>query len=233
MRQLKKLRGGRGATVAKLKNSWLVLEALGTSDPVDAQSKLRDLVLGLGTDRKAQALRVAFAIDMKDPGMLTQRRHDFAMHVRKSADAVQDWEDLMLQELVLLLASGKPAVENFSAVEVYGVANGKGLYRIDVVQRRLDGSAVQPEPTLLDHGPSFLIYRLPETVTADMMLVGVRFEAGAAPATAAVSMSTDATEVLTSAGEQIELKRYKDGTTSVGKVLLRPDSGTYYCVSWR
>lgn len=119
--ELRALRKGRGITLARLKVSSELAQALDTSSPSEMQRRLIETIRSLGSNDKVRALLNAYGVETPfDNALLTVRRGDFAMQgmdVAYSADTIEAWENEIIDDVVaLLLARPKPRdILNLSA----------------------------------------------------------------------------------------------------------------------
>jgi hypothetical protein len=144
-RELKRLRRDEGRTLLKLQASPVLRAALG--DPPDSELRERfdTAVQALGADLKSVALRNAYAIGLAEPGTLISRRKRFGeqKEVWRGPDAIKNWEDEKIDELVALLRGGtlrEQEQDRLVAVAITGgiitvVAEGAALSGRPMLQR--------------------------------------------------------------------------------------------------
>jgi hypothetical protein len=107
--QLKKLREGVGLTANRLAQSGAVMSALSTSDPVEAQRRLVEILDGLGGADYVHALKVDFGLDLKrfltraptqrELELLGERRNGFAVVAGRDVKTLARWSDKAVGEL--------------------------------------------------------------------------------------------------------------------------------------
>lgn len=109
LRQLKKLREGKGLTTDRLRASPAVLSAIATSDPVEALNGIKVLLDRLGSTDQATALRVDFGLSLaellgREPSSreverLGERRAAYAELVNRDVKTLARWSDRAIAEL--------------------------------------------------------------------------------------------------------------------------------------
>lgn len=106
--ELISLRQDDGRTMVKLMASETLRRALGDPEPSVLMAAFDSTVFNLGADLRTLALKNAFGIGLRDPGILKERRISFGSQeaVSRSPDTVADWEDEKIDELVARLVSG-------------------------------------------------------------------------------------------------------------------------------
>lgn len=107
LQDLEYLRKGAGLTPARLAQRPAVMALLETGDPVDCAKRLDLELQQLSGDRRFAALRAAMGHGSGAP-RLAERRRAFASQHNRSPDAVRDWEDEAIGELLLLLLGRNP-----------------------------------------------------------------------------------------------------------------------------
>lgn len=174
--ELKRLRRDEGRTLVKLQASQQVIEALNVPQDRDLLAAFDDAVQLLGLDLRSLALKNAYGIGQRNPGILTTRRETFAAQpsVNRSPDTVMSWENEKIDELVARLRAGelKKKIDRW----LVAVAIEKG--RIVVVGEGAadTGSPMQQlfNPVMEPFIPAFL-YQLPRYVTPDKLTVSLFF----------------------------------------------------------
>ncbi len=133
--ELKVLRRKRGLTMQSLATSHRVLGALNNPPLQEAYDALVEQVRELGSDERASALQNAFAIDVPEPGVLTERRARFQQRTGRDPKTIASYEDALIEELASrLLGRRKPEVSE-SEVVVVGYLRGSSLARLVVSVR--------------------------------------------------------------------------------------------------
>lgn len=78
---------------------------------MNSRERFDAAVVALGADLKSLALKNAYGIGLREPGILTRRREDFGARaeVQRGPETVNNWENEKIEELVAQLAAGPPA----------------------------------------------------------------------------------------------------------------------------
>jgi hypothetical protein len=124
-RELKTLRRDEGRTLLKLLASPQIRAALGTPTDAELVMTFDTAVAGLGNDRKALALKNAYAIGLRAAGTLTERRENFGSSIERSPDTVKDWEDEQIEALVARLLAGDPVPVTEHLMVAVAVSGGR------------------------------------------------------------------------------------------------------------
>lgn len=107
--ELKKLRGGRGLTAARLANCPNLLSAAGTSGPSEAREVVTAILDRMGETDGVLALKVDFGLDLaallrraptaREVELLGQRRAGYAEVIGRDVKTLARWSDRALAEL--------------------------------------------------------------------------------------------------------------------------------------
>jgi hypothetical protein len=95
--ELTGLRKGLGIGTGKIKSRPLLRSLLVGTGSLEAL--FQAAIEGLGDGVQAHALRNAYAIGMRNPRNLTERREDFANFVGRHSDTIEAYENEMMREL--------------------------------------------------------------------------------------------------------------------------------------
>ena len=108
VQELRRLRKGRGLSLARLQDCTALRGLVASNDTQDAYRLVLATVESLGADLAARAVKNAYAIGMKEPGTLTQRRSDFAVINQRHVDTIESYENQMIDEIVARMKSELP-----------------------------------------------------------------------------------------------------------------------------
>lgn len=233
--ELSSLRSGRGATVTKLKNCPLLLTVLGTEEPTEALRRLTDAVKALGEHPHALALRNAFALDMSNPGTLTERRGNYgaALPTFKAPDTIKGWEDQMIHELVLQLEwarSGLLHVDLLAEV-VDGQLLKVNIYRTSVDDGHLESQAQYTASEVGALSATCCLWQAPMQNDVERFTVSVEF-IGTPPREIWTDRHADLAQLLVGfARQSISLDEAQDswGAVAVNEQVI---PSWYYGLFW-
>jgi len=168
VRELKALRLKRGLTLHGLARSPRVLAAMNNPPLQEAYDQLAQRVNDLGDDERSQALRNAYALGMREPGLLTARREDLHTLTGRDAKTIAKYEVEMIEELASRLLGAVKQEVSDSTVVVVGRLNGDHLAEVTVTVRLPTGAdgdaterAVEYRNTSENHSLTALLYQLP------------------------------------------------------------------------
>lgn len=105
------LRKGPGATAARLTTRPGLLQLLGVREATAGIERLRSLIADRAADRRFAALQVAYGFAGDCKPTLEKRREHLAAQYGRSLDAVRDWEDKAISELLIQLQTAPPMPE--------------------------------------------------------------------------------------------------------------------------
>lgn len=111
LEELKRLRKGRGVSLAKLTTCSNMLAVFETPDPREAQARLVEAIGSLNQGPHIEALRHAYGFTPEPEATLTQRRNSHAAETYRHTKTIEQYENQAIEELAALLA---PTATEFS-----------------------------------------------------------------------------------------------------------------------
>lgn len=109
LRELKKLREGRGLSVDRLTDSPAVLSACATGDPSEAYQALLQILERMGDGERIRALKVDFGLELtellerqptsREQDWLGDRRSGYAEMIQRDVKTLARWSDRTVGEL--------------------------------------------------------------------------------------------------------------------------------------
>ena len=170
LRDLKKLREGRGLSADRLAGCPHLLSALGTSDPGEAFDALRAILDRMGDGERVRGLKVDFGLDLADllqrqPAgreydFLGERRSAYGTLIGRGVKTLSRWSDATIAELRAQLIS-----DQFT---------GQVVVAAGVIERRVAEVKViryEPGDTKLVSGRT-ISYLNPEDSSLPLVLYG-------------------------------------------------------------
>lgn len=236
-RELKALRRDEGRTLVKLLASPALRDALGNPDERQLLASFDGAVLSLGADLRSLALKNAYGIGLRDPGILTTRRERFGAQpeVSRGPDTVNNWEDEKIEELVarLVAGAGLPA----HAHHMIAVAVQEGAILVVTEGEAESGTPMRSQfnPNREPFLPGY-IYQLPAHLHPGRLTMSVFFM-DEPPGTVYAAAAGELLMVLCGEGRQ-ELRLVPGGIPGMEAAAYasvhwdEPAHGVWFGVAW-
>lgn len=185
--ELRSLRQRRGLSLQSLARCPQLLAALNNPPLQEAYDALVSFVEQLGDDEPARALRQAYAIGMRHPKLLTERRADLHLESGRDPKTLASYENRMIAELASRILGTRKAEVNDSQVYVIADVQQHKLQRITVTVRfPADDSGdvfermVEYENRSTAASLPALLYQLPHDWRPRHLILGVRADESSA-----------------------------------------------------
>jgi hypothetical protein len=235
--QLRRLREGPGLTADRLRAAGALMSALGTSDAVVGQERLRLALIELGEAARFTVLRVDLALDLTeatlgrppladDYAFLTSRRAALAKRLNRDVKTLSRWSDRACAELRAQL------IDDTFRGDVYVTGLLRDGQLVATTLTRDDGTSRDtidgPEVTHRE-GPPLLVFGLPRDWRPSSLGMALVVHTGPLPFTVELIVAGDFLSL--SAGGVRYPVQVRDGAAFAR--VQQPRLDQLYALWWR
>lgn len=195
-KELRALRKGVGLTRQKVEASPYLMETLQVRRPSDTWGFLQEALLEVSQTEDGRALANAYAVGLRAPGNLTERRSDYAIRISRHADTVEARENAAARAMAAALLAHDAGLAG--SIHVWARVENERLrsYRVFRVPVGGDASAAirgdaraAAELIVAAHDfvgeaptPQFVTFVTPSDTDLSMLQISVWFRTGPKPA---------------------------------------------------